>query len=60
MAAGAGSAASGAPHSPQNFCSGGFSALHDAHTAASGLPHSPQNFCPGGLSAPQLEQVAIA
>src|SRR5919109_4779205 len=50
-------AASGEPHSPQNFCPGGFAAPHEEQVAASAVPHSPQNFCVAGFSAPQFEHV---
>jgi hypothetical protein len=50
-------AASGAPHSPQNFWSGEFEAPQDAHVAANAAPHSPQNLFVSGLSAPQFEQL---
>jgi hypothetical protein len=55
--AGETSTASDEPHSPQNFCPGGFEAPHDEQTAASAVPHSPQNFCWTGLSAPQFEHL---
>src|SRR5215471_364065 len=42
------------PHSPQNFCPGGFAVLpQSGHVRASLLPQSPQNFCPTGFSRPQ-------
>ncbi len=49
-----------APHSPQNFCPGGFWVPQEGHTTARRAPHSPQNFCPDGFTAPQLEQVVTA
>src|SRR5712664_1982740 len=48
--------ASAAPHSPQNFSAGSFSAPHDAHRAFRGAPHSAQNFRPSRFSAAQFEQ----
>jgi hypothetical protein len=51
------SAASDEPHSPQNFCPGGFVAPHEEQIAASAVPHSPQKFCVAGFSAPQFEHV---
>src|SRR5215813_12394428 len=41
---------SDAPHSPQNFCSGGFDAPQERQTAARRAPHSPQNFWLGAFS----------
>src|SRR5215475_9800704 len=42
--------ASDAPHSPQNFCAGGFDTPQELQTAARRAPHSPQNFWPGAFS----------
>jgi len=41
--------ASAAPHSPQNFCPGGFVLWQAGQEAVSGAPQFPQNFCPGGF-----------
>src|ERR1700731_4874387 len=48
--------ASAAPHSPQNFSAGSFSAPHDAHRAFRGAPHSAQNFLPSRFSVAHFEQ----
>jgi hypothetical protein len=47
---------SAAPHSPQNFSAGSFSAPHDAHRAFRGAPHSAQNFLPSRFSVAHFEQ----
>jgi hypothetical protein len=49
-------AASGEPHSPQNFEPGSFVVPHLGQAAASGAPHSPQNFRWAALSVPQVVQ----
>jgi hypothetical protein len=46
----------GAPHLPQKFDDGGFSAPHLAQSATSALPHFPQKLLPGGLLVPHFEQ----
>ena len=56
-AAGAGDAARGVPHSPQNRDAGALLVPHDGQTAASRAPHSPQNLRPGSLTVEQLGQV---
>src|SRR5262245_4016690 len=55
-AAAAGEAASGAPHSPQNFMPGVDSVPHAGQRAASGCPQPPQKRWPGGFASPQLVQ----
>src|SRR6516225_1322011 len=49
-------AASGFPHSPQNFIDGGFSKPQLAHLTFSDEPHAPQNFMPLAFSKPQAGQ----
>ena len=46
----------GAPHSPQNFAAGAFSALHRGQRMRSPTPHSEQYFFPAGFSDPHFEQ----
>ena len=50
-------AASGAPHSPQNFVPAVFWAPQAEQPAERRVPHSPQNLRPGSLEDPQLEQI---
>jgi len=45
-----------APHSPQYFSAGSFSAPHEGHTGFNAAPHCAQNFRPARLSVPQFEQ----
>jgi hypothetical protein len=52
-------AASGVPHSPQNFASGSLPAPQLAQVTASGVPHSLQNFRPGSFCVPQLEHITV-
>lgn len=49
-------AASGVPHSPQNFAPGGFAVRHDGHDRWSGAPHSPQNLRFPSFGSPQAAQ----
>ena len=46
----------GAPHSPQNFAVGAFSALHRGQRMRSPTPHSEQYFFPAGFSDPHFKQ----
>jgi hypothetical protein len=46
----------GAPHSPQNFAAGAFSALHRGQRTRSPTPHSEQYFFTAGFSDPHFEQ----
>src|ERR1700749_1475263 len=41
----------GAPHWPQNRCSGGLLEPQDGHSTPKVAPHCPQNFIPAGFSA---------
>jgi len=59
-AAAGSAAASGEPHSPQNFVSGAFRLPQLAHATARDAPHSPQNFLPLSLAAPHAVHVATA
>src|SRR6516225_8495717 len=43
--------ASGAPHWPQNRCSGGLLAPQDGHALPKAAPHCPQNFIPAAWPA---------
>jgi hypothetical protein len=50
------SLASEAPHLPQKFDAGVFSAPHLGHSDVSAFPHWMQKLLPGGLSVPHFEQ----
>jgi hypothetical protein len=52
-------AASGFPHSPQNFIAEGFSKPQLEHFSFSDEPHSPQNFIPLAFSKLQTGQRMI-
>jgi hypothetical protein len=45
-----------APHLPQKFAAGGFSAPHVAQSAANPFPHCAQKLLPAGFFIPHLEQ----
>jgi hypothetical protein len=45
-----------APHLPQKFDAGRFSAPHLAQSVISGFPHCAQKLFPGGLLVPHFEQ----
>jgi hypothetical protein len=49
-----------APHSPQNFVSGGFALPHAGHADVREAPHSPQNFLPLSFVAPHAVQLATS
>src|SRR5713101_6400891 len=49
-------ASSGAPHLPQKFDAGGFSAPHFTQSLIRAFPHCTQKLLPVGLFVPHLEQ----
>src|SRR5271167_382347 len=50
----------GAPHWPQNRCSGGLPAPQDGHGMTNGAPHCPQNFIPAELSPAELSPAELS